>query len=54
MRLYLELPSLSRRGLRPQDVVSAVFGLENPSVRLTRERLVFRQEGDRPSRLGPD
>ncbi len=41
MKLYLEFPPLSRRGLRPQDVVSAVFGLENASVRLTRERLVM-------------
>jgi radical SAM family uncharacterized protein/radical SAM-linked protein len=54
MKLYLELPPLSRPGLRPQDVVSAVFGLENASVRLTRERLVFRQEGEGPSRLVPD
>jgi hypothetical protein len=41
MKLYLELPPLSRRGFRPQDVVSAVFGLENSSARLIRERLVF-------------
>jgi radical SAM family uncharacterized protein/radical SAM-linked protein len=54
LELYLELPALSRRGLRPQDVVTAVFGLENASVRLTRERLVFGQAGDRPSLLAAD
>jgi len=54
MKLYLELPHLSRRGLRPQDVVSAVFGLENAAVRLTRERLVSWQDGDRPSRPASD
>jgi hypothetical protein len=54
MRLYLELPALSRRGHRPPDVVSAVFGLENASVRLTRERLVFGQAGDQPSLLAAD
>jgi len=54
MKLYLELPALSCRGLRPQDVVSAVFGLENASVRLTRERLVFGQAGDQPSLLAAD
>jgi len=42
MKFYLELPALSRRGLRPQDVINAVFGLENASARLTRERLIFR------------
>jgi hypothetical protein len=41
-KLYLEFPAFSRRGLRPQDVVGAVFGLDNASPRLTRERLVFR------------
>jgi radical SAM family uncharacterized protein/radical SAM-linked protein len=49
MKLYLELPALSRRGLRPQDVVNSVFGLENASARLTRERLVFRPDAVRPS-----
>jgi radical SAM family uncharacterized protein/radical SAM-linked protein len=49
MKLYLELPALSRRGLRPQDIVNAVIGLENASARLTRERLVFRQDNERPS-----
>jgi radical SAM-linked protein len=54
MKLYLELPALSRRGLRPQDIVSAVAGLENASFRLTRERLVFRQEKEPPDRLSAD
>jgi len=48
-KLYLEFPALSRRGLRPQDVVSAVFGLDNASPRLTRERLVFRPAGEGPA-----
>jgi hypothetical protein len=30
-------------------MVASVFGLKNASSRLTRERLVFRQEGDRTS-----
>ncbi|MBP1768240.1 MAG: hypothetical protein H6P98_2355, partial [Candidatus Aminicenantes bacterium] len=47
--LYLEFPALSRRGLRPQDVVSAVFGLDNASPRLTRERLVFQPAGEGPA-----
>ena len=49
MKLTLELPALSSRGLRAQDMVASVFGLKNASSRLTRERLVFRQEGDRTS-----
>jgi len=53
-KLYLEYPALFRRGLRPQDVVSAVFGLENASPRLTRERLLFRRDGDRPAGLSLD
>jgi radical SAM family uncharacterized protein/radical SAM-linked protein len=43
--LYLEFPALSRRGLRPQDLVSAVFGLDNAPPRLTRERLVMPSSG---------
>jgi len=54
MKLYLELPALSHRGLRPQDIIGAVIGLENASVRLTRERLVFWPETDRPSLLAAD
>jgi len=42
MKLTLELPALSSRGLRAQDMVASVFGLKNASSRLTRERLVFR------------
>jgi radical SAM-linked protein len=49
MKLYLELPVLSRRGLRPQDVVNAVLGLENASAHLTRERFVFQPDPGRPS-----
>ena len=45
-RLILELPALCRRGLRPQDIISAVTGLDNPSVYLARERLVFRPHGE--------
>ena len=48
-KLYLEFPALSRRGLRPQDVVSAVFGLDLASPRLTRECLVFRPAGAGPA-----
>ena len=47
LKLWLELPVLSGRGLRAQDIVASVFGLKNASTRLTRERLVFRQDGDR-------
>jgi radical SAM-linked protein len=54
MKLYLELPALSRRGLRPQDVIASVFGLENATPRLTRERLVFRQDGRVPPQPEPD
>ena len=42
LKLTLELPLLSGRGLRAQDIVTSVFGLKNASARLTRERLVFR------------
>ena len=44
-KLYLELPTPSFRGLRPQDIVSAVFGLKNASSRLVRERLILREPG---------
>ena len=40
MRLVLELPHPSRRGLRPQDIVAEVCGLESASFRLTREGFV--------------
>jgi hypothetical protein len=53
-KLYLEFPAFFRRGLRPQDVVSAVFGLENASSRLTRELIVFRRHDDRPTGLSRD
>jgi radical SAM family uncharacterized protein/radical SAM-linked protein len=53
-KLYLEFPALLRRGLRPQDVVSTVFGLDNASFRLTRERLIFREEGARLSASSAD
>lgn len=44
--LILELPALCRRGLRPQDIVGAVAGLDNSSVCLIRERLVFRPKAE--------
>jgi radical SAM family uncharacterized protein/radical SAM-linked protein len=47
-KLFLEFPALVRRGFRPQDVVSAVFGLDRASFRLTRERLLFREDGGEP------
>jgi radical SAM-linked protein len=53
-KLFLELPALSRRGLRPQDIVSAVIGLDTPSVRLTRERLIFRLGAERSARVSAD
>jgi radical SAM family uncharacterized protein/radical SAM-linked protein len=40
-RLFLQLPHLSRRNLRPQDVISAVLGIDNASFYLTRERFIF-------------
>jgi hypothetical protein len=45
-RIILELPALCRRGLRPQDIVGAVTGLDNPSVYLIRERLSFRPKAE--------
>jgi radical SAM family uncharacterized protein/radical SAM-linked protein len=47
LKLWLEIPLLSGRGFRAQDIVASIFGLKNASARLTRERLVFRQDGDR-------
>ena len=46
-RLILELPHLSRRGLRPQDIVGEVFGLENAAFRLTREGFIVAESGER-------
>jgi radical SAM family uncharacterized protein/radical SAM-linked protein len=54
-RLVLELPHLSRRGLRPQDVVAEVFGIRNASFRVIRERLIASEEGGgRPTSAPPD
>jgi hypothetical protein len=44
IRLVLELPHLSRRGLRPQDIVAEVFGIRNASFRIVRERLITPEE----------
>ncbi|HUU37177.1 MAG TPA: TIGR03960 family B12-binding radical SAM protein [Candidatus Desulfaltia sp.] len=55
MRLVLELPHLSRRGLRPQDVVAEVFGLRNAAFRLTREGFIVQRAGEgRPTPSGSD
>jgi radical SAM family uncharacterized protein/radical SAM-linked protein len=45
-RLVLELPHLSRRGLRPQDIVMEVFGLKKASFRLVREGFVVPERGE--------
>ncbi len=45
MRVVIELPHLSRRGLRPQDAVAEIFGLRNASFRLTREGFLASEEG---------
>ncbi|MEW5901765.1 MAG: TIGR03936 family radical SAM-associated protein, partial [Acidobacteriota bacterium] len=42
-KLFLELPHVSSRCLRPQDIIAALFNPENPVFLLTRERLVFRE-----------
>ncbi len=44
MRLILEFPHLSRRGLRPQDVAAEIFGLKNASFRLIREGFIVHGE----------
>jgi radical SAM family uncharacterized protein/radical SAM-linked protein len=49
MKLWLEIPALSGRGFRAQDIVASILGLKNASARLIRERLVFRQKGDQRS-----
>lgn len=46
-RLVLECPHLNRRGLRPQDLVKEVLGLENASFRMTREGFVVYEAGER-------
>jgi radical SAM family uncharacterized protein/radical SAM-linked protein len=54
-RFILELPYESRRGLRPQDIVAEVFGLNNASFRLTREGFVIPGKGEgRPAAPEPD
>ncbi len=45
-RFVLELPHLSSRSLRPQDVVTEVFGIRNASFRLTREGFITPGEGE--------
>jgi len=40
-RLYLELPPSPARGLRAQDIVQAVFGLEEPVFLVRRDEVVL-------------
>jgi radical SAM family uncharacterized protein/radical SAM-linked protein len=40
-KLLMELPVLSGRGARPQDIVAAVFGLDTAAFYLTREKFVY-------------
>ena len=40
-RLYLELPPSPARGLRAQDIVQAVFGLEEPVFLVRRDEVVM-------------
>jgi hypothetical protein len=40
-KLFLCLPSLPQRGLRAQDIISAVLGLVHPVYALTREKFIF-------------
>jgi radical SAM family uncharacterized protein len=40
-RLYLELPPAPGRGLRAQDIVQAVFGLEDPVFLIRRDAVVL-------------
>ncbi|MGB7293955.1 MAG: TIGR03936 family radical SAM-associated protein, partial [Candidatus Aminicenantales bacterium] len=53
-RLVFEFPHLSRRGLRPQDVIGEVFGLKNASFRLTREGFIVSEAGEAPTDPGPN
>lgn len=39
--LLMELPASPRKGARAQDIVAAVFGLEQPAFYLTRERFIY-------------
>ncbi len=39
-RLVFEFPLSARRGLRPQDVLSEAFGIENPAFLLRRDDIV--------------
>jgi radical SAM family uncharacterized protein len=43
-RLYLELPPAPTRGSRAQDVVQAVFGLEDPVFLIRRDEVTVRAE----------
>jgi radical SAM family uncharacterized protein/radical SAM-linked protein len=40
-KLLLELPVLSGRRVRPQEIVAAVFGLDAPAFYLTREKFLY-------------
>jgi radical SAM-linked protein len=54
-RFVLEVPHMSSRGFRPQDIVAEVFGIRNASFRLTRERFIAPGEGkSRPASTHPD
>jgi radical SAM-linked protein len=50
MRVVIELPHQSRRGLRPQDAVAEIFGLKNASFHLIREGFLVSEEREG----GPD
>jgi radical SAM family uncharacterized protein/radical SAM-linked protein len=40
-KLLMELPVLTGKGARPQDIVAAVFGLDTAAFYLTREKFVY-------------
>ena len=44
-RLFLELPPTPARGVRAQDVVHAVFGIEDPVFLIRRDDIVFKRAG---------
>jgi hypothetical protein len=43
-RLFLELPPTPVRGFRAQDIVKAVFGIEDPVFLIRRDDIVFKFE----------
>jgi radical SAM-linked protein len=40
-KLYLVLRNAPRKGEKPQDIVTCLFGLENPSFSMARERFLL-------------